>query len=88
MFAGVILQRAILFFETAFISFCEFLASSIQRFCQSSFKYICNRTIEFVISLLHLSPSSSSSFFSLFYSKFNRIQQLVRRGGLKKPPGL
>ena len=32
--------------------------------------------------------NSSSSFISLFYSKFNRIRQVVRRGDLKKPPGL
>ena len=25
---------------------------------------------------------------AFFYSKFNRIQQVVRRGDLKKPPGL
>ena len=32
--------------------------------------------------------SSSSFLLAFFYSKFYRIQQVVRRGDLKKPPGL
>ena len=35
-----------------------------------------------------LLSSSSSFLLAFFYSKFYRIQQVVRRGDLKKPPGL
>ena len=34
------------------------------------------------------SSSSSSFYYPFFYSKFYRIQQIDRRGDLKKPPGL